>query len=250
MLPNREEEPSGGLLRSEPVAGKCLVVCYSEDHSASLSTLPRPGLQHVVQELGRLHSELAQDFEWVQIFENRGAMMGASSPHPHFQIWAMDTLPTQPAKIAESFATHPSLLAEVMIEERNAGERVLFSSEHAMAWVPFWAAWPFEVMVAPIRPVRTLSELNPIELEDLCGATETVLGAYDRLFQAPFPYSFGWMNAPASRQPWHLFGHFLPPLLRSASIRKHMVGFELLCEPQRDLTPEAAAARLRDLIDS
>jgi UDPglucose--hexose-1-phosphate uridylyltransferase len=172
----------------------------------------------------------------VQIFENRGKMMGASNPHPHGQIWATEHVPTHVAREQEHFAANPSLLADYLRKER---ERIIEENEHMLAVVPYWAVWPFETLVAPRRIVPSLLELADEERSSLAQILKRLVQRYDRLFATRFPYSMGF------HQGSHLHVHFYPPLLRSATVRKFMVGYELLAEPQRDLTPEEAAERLR-----
>lgn len=183
--------------------------------------------------------------------------MGASSPHPHGQVWASDFVPDLVARedrhqLAHYARTTRPLLAEVIDGELGAGERVVVASDHWLAIVPFWAAWPFETMIVARSDIRRLEELSAHERADLADLLGRLLQGCDRLFDAPFPYSMGWHGAPHTLERetahWRLHAHIFPPLLRSAEVRKHMVGFELLGETQRDLTPEAAAARLREVV--
>ena len=192
----------------------------------------------------------------MQIFENRGEMMGASNPHPHCQVWATRTLPNEMAKETRQrrpniWREHGSpLLVDYLRLEREAGERIVFENEHFTVLVPFWAIWPFETMVLPRRHVASLDELRAAEVTALAAALSELTMRYDNLFETSFPYSMGFHQQPTDGAPhpeWQLHAHFLPPLLRSATVRKFMVGFELLGSPQRDITPEAAAARLREV---
>jgi len=200
-------------------------------------------------------AELRQRWEWVQVFENKGAAMGCSNPHPHGQVWASDSLPTLPAKELETqidyFNGHASpMLRDLALQELAAGRRVVASNDGWIAVVPFWAVWPFETLILPLRPVARLDDLTPDDRGSLASLLKALLTAYDRLFSTSFPYSMGWHGAPSSMEdttPWILHAHVYPPLLRSAEVRKFMVGYEMLAEAQRDLTPEAAAARLRSL---
>jgi UDPglucose--hexose-1-phosphate uridylyltransferase len=194
---------------------------------------------------------LSADFAHVQVFENRGQMMGASSPHPHGQIWATDYVPDEVE--TEDGRQHrwqsergAPLLAEVAAREAG-GEREVASNARWQAIVPYWAIWPFETLVLPRFPVARLPDLGASERDDLARLLGDLMARYDALFSTPMPYSMGWHGAPGrdSAPWWTLHAHVYPPLLRSASVRKHMVGFELLAEAQRDLTPEEAAARLR-----
>ena len=192
---------------------------------------------------------LADQFAWVQLFENRGEMMGASSPHPHGQLWATDYVPALPAtedmRQQAYFAEHGrSLLDDYADAEETLRERVVCSNLHWLAVVPYWAVWPFEVLLIARGGVASFAAVNDVAAHALAELLGDLITRYDRLFGVPFPYSMGWHGR---RSPhWTLHAHFLPPLLRSASVRKHMVGFELLAEAQRDLTPEQAAQRLRE----
>ena len=245
---------SGGLLRSEPVRGRCRVLCYSPRHDLSLARMDTAAVAAVVAAWQRESADLGRDWRWVQCFENRGAAMGCSSPHPHGQIWALDAVPTlvqreQNTQQAHFDAHGRSMLLDVMEQEAQHAERIVIEDAHWLVLVPFWARWPFETLILPRRPCPGLAALDDAE----CAALSLVLGelfrAYDNLFRTSFPYSFGWHGLPGSIHsragPWQLHGHCYPPLLRSASIRKFMVGFEMLAEAQRDITAEAAAARLR-----
>jgi UDPglucose--hexose-1-phosphate uridylyltransferase len=198
--------------------------------------------------------ELSQDYRWVQVFENRGPAMGASNPHPHGQIWSGTALPGEPAKEdvqqREHFATNGTLLLLDYLEQELGGERIVATTDSWVALVPFWAVWPFELLVLPRRSVQTIPALESDERDGLAELLGDVLGRYDRVFDHPFPYSMGWHGAPrpAGAHPhWQLHAHLYPPLLRSATVRKYMVGYELLAEAQRDVTAEGVAARLRDL---
>jgi len=201
------------------------------------------------QELGAL-----PQIGYVQIFENRGAMMGASNPHPHGQIWATEHLPLNVAREqeaqAEYFAANSrTLLADYLALELQEGTRIVVSNEHFVALVPFWAVWPFETLVISRRPAGALPDLAADERAGLADILKQLTTRYDNLFQVSFPYSMGFHQRPtdgAARPEWHLHAHFYPPLLRSATVRKFMVGFELLAEPQRDITAESAAERLRE----
>lgn len=249
------------LLLAEPERGVCRVVCFSPRHDLTLATLPWDAVRGVVEVWAEQTLDLAaRDFiRHVQIFENRGAMMGASNPHPHGQIWATEHLPNEVVKEAARFAAEAPagcLLCRYLRLEVERGERVVFADQDWAAVVPFWAVWPFEVLLLPRAHAGDLPALASPLRDSLAAALRRLAGIYDRVFSVPFPYSMGWHQAPADRPPdrpsperatWHLHAHFYPPLLRSAAVRKFMVGFELLGMPQRDLTPEAAAARLRAL---
>jgi UDPglucose--hexose-1-phosphate uridylyltransferase len=202
---------------------------------------------------GQTH-DLSRSYRWVQIFENRGAAMGASNPHPHGQVWASNSFPVEPAKEdaaqSEYFAAHGRPLLLDYLDQEAAGPRVVAENDHWVALVPFWAVWPFEILLLPRRHVTWMPDLSHPERDHLAGLLSEFLSGYDRLFDCAFPYSMGWHGAPGQSRDshWQLHAHFYPPLLRSATVRKHMVGFELLSEPQRDITAEEAAQKLRTLI--
>jgi UDPglucose--hexose-1-phosphate uridylyltransferase len=242
------------LLRAEPISGSSRVVCFSPRHDLTLADMDTDAIARVIDTWADETAALGARWRWVQVFENKGAAMGCSNPHPHGQIWAGSALPTEAAaedrqQRAYRAAHGTSLLADYERRERADGARVVCGNEGFTAVVPFWATWPFETMLLPRRPVARLPDLTLVERRQLAELLRTLLGGYDRLFDVSFPYSMGWHGAPfepgADTAHWQLHAHFHPPLLRSASIRKFMVGYELLAEPQRDILPEAAAARLR-----
>jgi UDPglucose--hexose-1-phosphate uridylyltransferase len=242
------------LFTNAPASGTCRVICFSPDHSKTLPEMTLPALQRVVQTWCEQTTELGARHRWVQVFENKGAMMGCSNPHPHGQVWAMDHLPDEADKEDHSqrayFASHGrTLLADYAERELKAGERVVMRSKHWLAVVPYWAVWPFETLLLPLSPVARLPDLDDAQRADLALALKNLTTRYDNLFQTSFPYSMGWHGAPFDRRDasaWQLHAHFYPPLLRSATVRKFMVGFEMLGQAQRDLTPEQAAQRLRE----
>lgn len=246
-----------GLLQAEPVRGVCRVLCFSPRHDLTLAEMSLAAIRLVIDMWAEQTVELAAlpYIGYVQIFENRGAMMGASNPHPHGQVWATERLPNEPAKEAARqaayFARHGRpLLADYLALEERAGERIVCANDEWVALVPFWAIWPFETLVAPRRPAATLAELDEAGRNGLADILKHLTTRYDNLFETPFPYSMGWHQRPCDggEYPgWLLHAHFYPPLLRSATVRKFMVGFEMLAEPQRDIPAEAAAARLRSL---
>ena len=256
------EEPSGAgngtLLRSEPAAGVCRVICFSPRHDLSLGELTQAARERVVGVWCEQIAELGERWAWVQVFENRGAMMGCSSPHPHGQVWALDAVPTLVEREAERqrayLAEHGRpLLLDVLDEELASGERIVLENAHWVVLVPFWARWPFETMLLPRAHRTCLTELPHEERTSLAEILGHWTSAMDNLFSSDFPYSFGWHGAPphadaATRESWLLHAHCYPPLLRSATVRKFMVGFEMLAESQRDLTPEDAAERLRAVV--
>ncbi len=241
------------MMKSQSVSGTCRVICFSPRHDLTLAELPEEQILEVINVWAEQTAELGKTYRWVQVFENKGELMGCSNPHPHGQIWAVSALPNEAVKEHRLqrayYRTNGSvLLLDYLQEELKAGERIVFENEQWVVLVPFWAIWPFETLVLPRVSVRRLSELNPSQRLSLAGILKQLLPAYDRLFQVSFPYSSGWHGAPFGRgqnNGWQLHGHFYPPLLRSASVRKFMVGYELLAEAQRDLTPEAAAEILR-----
>lgn len=246
------------LLRTAPVRGACRVVCFSPRHDLSLGELEADARRRVVETWIDQLEELGERWAWVQCFENRGAMMGCSSPHPHGQIWALDAVPTLVEREADRQRDHlrakgSALLADVLARELEIGERIVLADEHWVVLVPFWARWPFETLLLPRRPVACLTETTAAERTSLAAVLGAWTAAMDNLFRCDFPYSMGWHGAPPGadaelREAWVLHAHCYPPLLRSATVRKFMVGFELLAEAQRDLTPEEAAARLRDAV--
>ena len=197
------------------------------------------------------------DIGYVQIFENRGAAMGASNPHPHGQIWATATIPNEPAREQDAIRAYHAargtcLLCDYLALELARGERLVCENDGFVALVPFWAVWPFETIVLPRRHLGGFDDLTSAERDALADVLKRLATRYDNLFEAPFPYSMGFHQRPSDGEPhdeWHLHAHFYPPLLRSATVRKFMVGYELLAQPQRDITPESAAERLRNMPD-
>jgi UDPglucose--hexose-1-phosphate uridylyltransferase len=255
LLPGDAAPEEGGspLFQAAPANGTCRVICFSPDHGKSLPELPVTAIRRVVDVWADQEAELAKSHAYVQIFENKGAMMGCSSPHPHGQIWATSYVPAEPEQENNTqyqwFKQHgtPMLLAYAEAE-RADGSRTVASNAHWLAVVPYWASWPFEVLLLPLFTVSSFSRVNKLQRDALAEMLKTITTAYDNLFQTSFPYSMGWHGAPSAERDaahWQLHAHFYPPLLRSASVRKFMVGYEMLAEAQRDLTPEAAAAHLR-----
>jgi len=244
-----------GLFQSESVRGECRVICFSPRHDLTLSKLSQAELELVIDLWASQSAELGQRYGWVQIFENRGEAMGASNPHPHGQIWASDHLPSlvqrEAAAQSRYFEQHGSrMLLNYALREVELGSRVVYANEDWAIVVPYWATWPFETMVLPRFEVSRLEDLGE-HRSSLADALQGLLKRYDALFDCPFPYSMGWHPAPYSGDfsgSWQLHAHFYPPLLRSATVRKFMVGYEMMAEAQRDLTPEQAAQRLRDAL--
>jgi len=253
-----EEVTTAGLLRAQGDPGLCRVMCFSPVHNLTLANMETAAVRAVIDAWAGQYQELGA-VSWinnVQIFENRGAMMGASSPHPHCQIWANHHIPNEIAKETASqnawlAARGRTLLGEYVELEERLAERMVFANDHVAAIVPYWAVWPFETIVVPRRAAADLAQLTPAERDALAGALGRLTASYDRLFGCPFPYSMGIHQRPTDGQAheaWHMHVHFYPPLLRSATVRKFLVGYEMLAGPQRDLTPETAAARLRGIV--
>ena len=246
----------GGLIVAERERGLCRVVCFSPDHSLTLARMKTGDIKNVVDEWARQFVDLgAKEFiNHVQIFENRGEMMGASNPHPHCQIWASESIPNEPAKEIHQqqayFAKKGNcLLCDYLQLEIGIGERIVRENEHFAAIVPFWAVYPFEVMILGKSHHGSIDQLGSDERTSLAEILNMVTVRYDNLFQTPFPYSMGFHQTPTDgerREYCHFHAHFYPPLLRSATVRKFLVGFEILGSPQRDITPEMAAKRLRE----
>ena len=259
LLPGSAPAPrqTGDLLVARLEPGLCRVVCFSPRHDLTLARMDRQALRGVVDVWAEESSRIgAQDgISYVEIFENRGAAMGASNPHPHGQIWATATIPNEPAREQGALAAYRErcgrcLLCDYLDTERHGGDRVVFANDHFTVLVPFWAIWPFETMILSARHTGSIEDLTRAERDALADALKRLTTRYDNLFETPFPYSMGFHQRPCDGTPhdeWHLHLHFLPPLLRSATVRKFMVGFELLGTAQRDMTPEDAAARLRAL---
>ncbi|HSG86479.1 MAG TPA: UDP-glucose--hexose-1-phosphate uridylyltransferase [Candidatus Limnocylindrales bacterium] len=244
-----------GLLRAEGERGTCRVVCFSPRHDLTLGAMSDAAIGRVVDVWADQTRDLGARHRWVQVFENRGAAMGASNPHPHGQIWAGSALPVEARREAATQAAHLDATGQRLLlayaEQEAGGPRVVVETERWLVVVPFWAAWPFETLVLPREPAARLPDLAPPARVDLASALGVLLRRYDGLFGEPFPYSMGWHQAPttpghAEADGWQLHAHFYPPLLR-AGVRKFMVGYELLAETQRDVTAEEAAERLREV---
>ena len=246
------------LIRYESRPGTSRVVCFSPRHDRTLPQMALQDIRRVIDTWAAQTSELIQEYTWVQVFENKGAIMGCSNPHPHGQIWAIDALPNEPAKEdrcqSAYFAERGApLLLDYASLEGELQERTVVENEHWLAVVPYWAIWPFETLLLPRRHVLRLPDLDDAERQALARILKRLLTKYDKLFDTSFPYSMGWHGAPAGQtdrqsdeqRHWQLHAHFYPPLLRSATVKKFMVGYEMLAEAQRDLTPEQAAERLR-----
>jgi UDPglucose--hexose-1-phosphate uridylyltransferase len=259
LLPEVQEQHASEneLLAAAPVTGTCRVLCFSPRHDLTISRMTREELRQVV-DAWTAEMESLEKLSWVrhvQVFENRGALMGASNPHPHCQIWVASSVPNLPQRELESLEDYREkkkrcLLCDYLKLELDQKERIVCENEGFAAVVPFWAVWPFETMILSKRHVTSLLDFSAEE-KDLFGS---ILGRlttrYDNLFETPFPYSAGLHQRPSGGSDysaWHFHAHFLPPLLRSATVQKFMVGYELLDMPQRDITPELAAQRLAEL---
>jgi UDPglucose--hexose-1-phosphate uridylyltransferase len=257
LLPStpRADETVGDLLVARAETGVCRVVCFSPRHDLTLARMDRHALGGVVDvwvdQTRTIGAE--EGINYVQIFENRGAAMGASNPHPHGQIWATATVPNEPAREQDALRAHRAtrgtcLLCDYLAVEVSRGDRAVCENDAFVALVPFWAVWPFETLVLPRRHLAGLDDLTSTERDALADMLKRLTTRYDNLFETSFPYSMGFHQRPCdadAHDEWHLHAHFYPPLLRSATVRKFMVGFEMLGTPQRDMTPEDAAARLR-----
>ncbi len=262
LLPEVREQPAAEneLLVAAPVSGRCRVLCFSPRHDLTIARMSQEELHGVIEAWTREMQSL-EELPWVrhiQIFENRGALMGASNPHPHCQIWAASSIPNLPERELQSFEEYRNtkkscLLCDYLKLEMEQKERIVCENEGFAAVVPFWAVWPFETMILSKRHVSSLLEFTAKE-KDLFGSLLGRLTTrYDNLFETDFPYSTGLHQRPSGNgdySAWHFHAHFLPPLLRSATVQKFMVGYELLDMPQRDITPELAAARLAGLSET
>lgn len=241
------------LLQCEPVQGECRVICFSPRHDLTLPEMEPAQIRKVIDLWAAQVTELGARCRWVQVFENKGAVMGCSNPHPHGQVWAGNFIPRFPAQEETSqrayLQTHSTpLLLDYLQEETSASSRIVDSNEHWVMLVPYWAVWPFELLLLPRRHVLRLPDLTDVERTALADILKVSLTRYDNLFETSFPYSMGWHGAPTTEgnfDHWQLHAHYYPPLLRSATVKKFMVGYEMLAEPQRDITAEQAAQQLR-----
>ncbi|MEA4812808.1 MAG: UDP-glucose--hexose-1-phosphate uridylyltransferase [Anaerolineaceae bacterium] len=243
--------------QAEPVTGVCRVVCFSPSHHLSFPELLPEQAAEVIRTWRAQTLELSnrKDITYVQVFENKGAMMGCSNPHPHSQLWATNILPNESAKELASQqsylkANHTRMLQDYLKAELKEAQRLVCENASFVSLVPFWAVWPFETMILPKFPASSLLDLDDNQIKDLADIYQQTTSRYDNLFEISFPYSMGIHQQPFDGQPhpeWQLHLHFYPPLLRSAAVRKFMVGYEMMAMPQRDITPEQAAARLRGL---
>lgn len=257
LLPDTPEFNSNeGLLKAQGEKGICKVICFSPNHSLTLPDMELAEIGLVIDTWQKEYLELGQmDFiNHVQIFENKGAIMGCSNPHPHGQIWAQESIPTEVQKKTKSQKEYytknkRSLLADYIEQERKENIRVVSENETFVSIVPYWAVWPYEVLIAPKRHIIHIGELKTTEKHDFADQIKTVTQKYDRLFDTSFPYSAGIHQSPtdAKHEEWHMHMSFYPPLLRSATVKKFMVGYEMFGMPQRDITAELAAEKLKEL---
>ena len=246
------------LMRMKSEHGICRVLCFSPRHDLTIPALEVSQIRKVIDAWIKEYQELGAmpTIGHVQIFENKGSIMGCSNPHPHGQIWAQESIPVQALKKqitqkAYMALNQTSLLGDYLKEELRQKTRIIFENDSFVALIPFWAAWPCEAMLIPKRQIPSISELTEPERNDFAGAYKRLTTVYDRLFETSFPYSAGIHQAPTDGKPheyWQMHMSFYPPLLRSASVRKFMVGYELFGEPQRDLTPEICAQTLVGLL--
>ncbi len=246
-----------GLLHAEGEAGICRVICFSPNHSLTIPDMNLSEIECIVSTWQQQYIELGSlpQINHVQIFENKGAIMGCSNPHPHGQIWAQSSIPMEALKKTKSqkayFQEHKSsLLYDYLQQEIRLKERIILDNTHFVVLVPFWAVWPYETMIIPKRSMQSIGQMTPEEKYEFAGAIKNLTQKYDQLFQVSFPYSMGIHQQPTDQQShdyWHWHMSFYPPLLRSATVKKFMVGYEMFGEPQRDITAEMAAATLREL---
>ncbi len=259
LLPDVPRAPEGNhpLLKRQAVAGTSRVICFSPRHDVTLPEMSLGAIGNVITVWREQTEELGETYAWVQVFENKGQMMGCSNPHPHGQIWALDALPSEIAiedkQQRQYYQEHGTPLLMDYGQLEQSGERVIVENDCWLAVVPYWATWPFEVLILPKRHVSRITDIDWQEQEALASLLKRLLTRLDNLFETSFPYSFGWHGAPFNGQDnshWQLHGHIYPPLLRSATVKKFMVGFEMLGEAQRDLTAEQAAAKLQALSET
>ena len=256
LLQSPEESVKNGLFEAESESGLCKVICYSPNHGLTLPLMKMEAIVKVIELWQNEYKELGakKDINHVQIFENKGAIMGCSNPHPHGQIWAQRSIPQEVYKkdVQQKKywdATKESLLLKYLEQELEAQERIVLQNDTFVALVPYWAVWPFETMIVPKRPLSCISQLSQQEVVDYANILKSLTIKYDNLFETSFPYSAGIHQAPTNGKDnshWHMHMSFYPPLLRSAEVKKFMVGYEMFANPQRDITSEQAAKRLRD----
>ncbi len=250
-------EPQSELFQNRPASGTCRVICFSDRHDLTLAQMDTHQIQSIITTWIEQTRELGQTYQWVQLFENKGQIMGCSNPHPHGQIWASDFLPEEPAKEDEHqkayFQTHGRpLLLDYLKKELEFKERIVCENSEWVVLVPYWAVWPYETMVLPKQSVQRISDLNTNQQTALSQIMKTLLVKYDNIFDTSFAYSMGWHGAPFFKKTtkhWQLHAHYYPPLLRSATVKKFMVGYEMLGCAQRDITPETIAQMIKKQSD-
>ncbi|MEN8193557.1 MAG: UDP-glucose--hexose-1-phosphate uridylyltransferase [Bacteroidota bacterium] len=257
LLPDVEisSEIESDLFQTENIAGECRVICFSPRHDLTLAEMDISSIRTVIDVWEEQYNDLGTKYKWVQLFENRGEIMGSSNPHPHGQVWASTSLPNEAMKEDMNQRTYYEkndkvLLLDYLEKEMDNKERVVLENEDWAVVVPFWAVWPFETMLLPKKHFKSLAELSDKEKKSLAQILKEHLVKYDNLFLTSFPYTMGWHGAPTNGENndhWQLHAHFYPPLLRSATVKKFMVGYEMLAEAQRDITAEQAANSLREL---
>ena len=250
--PGPDRTDADDLFSVADATGECRVVCFSPRHDLTLADMSHADVVGVIELWQSQLVELQQRYPWVQIFETRGAISGASNPHPHGQIWASGFLPDEAVQERERQADYVAqhgrpMLLDYVERELELGERIVTSNDDWVVVVPYWAYWPFETLVLPRRRLERLDDVGATERATLAEALQTMLRAFDALFDTPFPYCSGWHTAPNTPdvEGWQLHAHYYPPLLRSADVAKIPASYELLANVQRDLTPEFAAAALR-----
>lgn len=256
--PERNQEDE--LFRYSSQRGICRVICFSPRHDLTIPEMDIAAIRAVVDLWADEYETLGSHefINYVQIFENKGPVMGCSNPHPHGQIWSQSEIPLEPARKTETqaayYAKHGrSLLGDYLEKELKKGVRIVVQNDHFVALVPFWATWPFETMIISKRHFSKITDMDEAEKTGLADIYKRLTIRYDNLFEVSFPYSAGIHQAPTDGKDhtsWHFHFCFYPPLLRSATVKKFMVGYEMLGEPQRDITPESAAARLRELSET
>ncbi len=252
----KEEEYHNGLLTAKTEEGICKVICFSPNHSLTLPLMSISEITEVIRLWQKEYKDLGnmKNINHVQIFENKGSIMGCSNPHPHGQIWAQSTIPevvqkkqSQQLKYFEK--NNRSLLGDYLKQELELNERIVLNNEHFVALVPYWAVWPYETMIIPKKHYQNILQLNHDEIQDFADIIKKLTTKYDNLFKISFPYSSGIHQSPTDKEhpEWHFHFSFYPPLLRSAEVKKFMVGYEMFANPQRDITAEQAAAKLKEL---
>ncbi|XP_008422072.1 galactose-1-phosphate uridylyltransferase isoform X1 [Poecilia reticulata] len=253
--PGSDQHP---LFQSKAARGVCKVMCFHPWSDVTLPLMKKEEIIKVIDKWAEILEELGATYPWVQIFENKGAMMGCSNPHPHCQVWASSFLPNEPAVADRCQRAYyqkngEPLLVQYAKQEAEKKERVVVENSDWLVVVPYWATWPYQTLLLPRRHILRINELTAEERDSLAAIMKQLLTKYDNLFEVSFPYSMGWHGAPTGpclkddNSHWQLHAHYYPPLLRSATVKKFMVGYEMLAQEQRDLTPEQAAEKLRNL---